>query len=88
MMFLGPNAGDRPEAQEALLGPSVHARDEPVANSPAVLFPRRAVLPPALAHVPGVSVHQQDDEVDHVVPGQEVVEACVRGENSGGYAGS
>lgn len=64
---------------------SVDVGNDPVAHSPAVLVPRRAVLPPALGHVPGVPVHQQDDEVDHVVPGQQVAEAC-RGEPSTGSA--
>lgn len=54
---------------------SVHTRNDPVADSPAVLVPRRAVLPPALAHVARVSVHEQNDEVNHVVPRQEVGEA-------------
>lgn len=54
---------------------SVDVGNDPVANSSAILVPRRAVLPPALAHVPGVSMHQQDDEVDHVVPRQEVAKA-------------
>lgn len=61
---------------EASLGSSVYVRNEAIAHSPAVLFPGRAVLPPALAHVSGIPVHQQDDEVDHVVPRQEVLEAC------------
>lgn len=64
------SARERPAA-----GSSVDTRNDPVANSPAVLVPRRAVLPPALAHVAGVSVHEQDDEVDHVVPWQQVAEA-------------
>lgn len=55
---------------------SVDAGDDPVADSSAVLVPRRAVLPPALAHVTRVSVYKQDDEVDHVVPRQEVAETC------------
>lgn len=62
---------------------SVHTGDDPVGNSSAVFIPRRAVLPAALTHVPRVSVHEQDDEVDHVVPGQEVAEAC-RGVGHGG----
>lgn len=69
-----PKAG----AQECpAVAPSVDTGNDPVANSSAVLVPRRAVLPPALAHVTGVSMHEQDDEVDHVVPRQEVVEACM-----------
>lgn len=56
-------------------GSSVDAGNDPVPNSSAVLVPRRAVLPPALAHVARVSVHKKDYEVDHVVPRQEVAEA-------------
>lgn len=59
-----------------MLASSVDTGNDPVTNSSAVLVPRRAVLPPALAHVAGVSVHEQNDEVDHVVPRQEVAEAC------------
>lgn len=54
---------------------SVNAGDDSVGNSSAVLVPGRAVLPPAVAHVPRVSVHEEDDEVDHVVPRQQVAEA-------------
>lgn len=54
--------------------PSVNAWDDPVADRPAVLVPRWAIFPPALAGVPWAPVHQQDDEVDHVVPGQQVAE--------------
>lgn len=61
------------------LGSSVDTWNDPVADSSAVLIPCQAVLSPALAHVSGISVHEQDDEVDHVVPGQQVAEACARG---------
>lgn len=58
------------------LGSSVDTRNDPVANSSAVFVPRRAVFPPALTHVAGISVQKQDDEVDHVVPWQEVAKAA------------
>lgn len=61
------------------MGSSVDTGNDPVPNSSAILVPCRAVLPPALAHVSGISVHEQDDEVDHVVPRQEVAEACTCG---------
>lgn len=58
------------------IGSSVDAGNDPVAHRSAVLVPRRAVLPSARVHVAGVSVHQEDEEVDDVVPGQQVAEAC------------
>ncbi len=78
MSFHSHNTGSkRASALECpALGCSVDTGNDPVANSSAVLVPRRAVLPPALAHVAGISMHEQDDEVDHIVPWQEVAEAC------------
>lgn len=58
-----------------MLGSSVNTGNNPVANTSAVFVPRRAVFPPALAHVTGISVQEQDNEVDHVVPRQEVAKA-------------
>lgn len=83
--FRGPCVGGGAGMEKAsarfcsALGSSVDARNDPVAHRSAVLVPRRAVLPSALARVTRVSVHEEDDEVDHVIPGQEVAEATWQG---------
>ena len=48
--------------------------DDAVGHGPAVVVPGRAVLPAAVGRVAGVAMDQQDDEVDHVVPRQQVAE--------------
>lgn len=72
----------------ALLGRAgglVHVGEEAVGHALAVLVPGHAVLPPALALVPCLPVHQQHGEVDHVEIGQGVLETWQRsGSQCGG----
>lgn len=64
-------------------GRSVHVGDDAVGHALAVLVPRQAVLPPALALVPGLAVHEQHGEVDHVEVGQDVLETTREGPGQG-----
>lgn len=54
-------------------GRSVHVGDDAVGHALAVLVPSHAVLPPALALVSGLPVHEQHGEVHHVEVGQDVL---------------
>lgn len=56
-------------------GSSVEVGDDPVRDGPAVLVPGGTVRRPADGGDARVSVHQQDHEVDQVVPRQQVAEA-------------
>ena len=55
-------------------GGLVDSGDDAVGHGAAVLVPGRAVLAAAVGRVAGVAVNQQDDEVDHVVPRQQVAQ--------------
>lgn len=54
---------------------SVHVGEDAVGHALAVPVPGHAVLPPALALVPGLPVHEQHGEVQHIEVGQDVLEA-------------
>lgn len=63
--------GGRAEARRL-----VDVGDDAVGHAPAVLLPGQAVLPPAVALITGLAVHQQYGEVDHVEIGQNVLKTC------------
>lgn len=53
----------------------VNVRKDAVGHAPAVLLPGQPVLLPALVLVSGLSVDQQQGEVDHIEIGQNVIKA-------------